>query len=189
MTKPPDPRDVALGVVVAVADLGTTVARIVGRAPIVGAVVNRAEMALAADGRQVREQGRAEIEGVAVRVLEADEFERIVLNAVDSQLTAKVVDRILSSPEVQAALARQTTSFAEELLHRLRMRLERVDDRLATSRGVPYGGLATRAVAIGIDVALVTLSVLVATAFASLVASLVVNLRPAWLVATLAGAG
>src|SRR5262249_10599029 len=113
MTGPPDRRDIALGVVVAVADLGTSVARIVARAPRVGAVVNRAELSLAADGRQGREQGRAELEEVAVRVLEAEEFERIVLNAVDSALTAKVVDRILSSPEVQAALARQTTSFAE----------------------------------------------------------------------------
>jgi len=189
MTGPPDRRDVALGVVVAVADLGTAVARIVGRAPIVGAVVNRAELALAADGREAREQGLAELEGVAVRVLEADELERIVLNAVDSQLTAKVVDRILSSPEVQAALARQTTSFAEELLHRLRLRLQRVDNRLATTTGGEYAGLATRTVALGVDVALVTLAVLVATAFASLVASLVVDLRPAWLVATLAGAG
>jgi len=189
MTGPPDRRDVALGVVVAVADLGTSVARIVARAPIVGAVVNRAELSLAADGRQVREQGRAELEDVAVRVLEADEFERIVLNAVDSALTAKVVDRILSSPEVQAALARQTTSFAEELLHRLRVRLQRLDDRLSTKPGSEYAGIATRTVALGVDVTLVTLAVLVATAFASLVASLVVDLRPAWLVATLAGAG
>jgi uncharacterized RDD family membrane protein YckC len=189
MTGPPDRRDVALGVVVAVADLGTSVARLVARAPIVGAVVNRAELALAADGREAREQGLAELEGVAVRVLEADELERIVLNAVDSQLTAKVVDRILSSPEVQAALARQTTSFAEELLHRLRLRLQRVDDRLSTKAGGEYAGLATRTVALGVDVALVTLAVLVVTAFAGLIASLVVNLRPAWLVGALAGAG
>jgi uncharacterized RDD family membrane protein YckC len=189
MTGPPDRRDVALGVVVAVADLGSSVVRFVARAPIVGAVVNRAELALAADGREVREQGRVELEDAAVRVLEADEFERIVLSAVDSALTAKVVDRILSSPEVQAALARQTTSFAEELLHRLRVRLQRVDDRLATTAGNEYAGLATRTVALGVDVALVTLALLVVTAFASLVASLVVNLRPAWLVATLAGAG
>lgn len=188
MTIPPDRRDVALGVVVAVADLGTTVARIFARVPVVGAVVHRAEWTLAADGRQVREQGRAELEGVAVRVIENDEFERLVLNAVDSRLTAKVIERVLSSPDVQAAFARQTTSYAEEVMHRLRLRLQRVDDRLATTPSKLYGGIATRAVAIGVDVALVTLCVLVVTAFAELVASLVVDLRPAWLVATLAGA-
>src|SRR5262249_44359634 len=78
----------------------------------------------------------------------------------------------------------------EALRSRPRRRLRAPAARLSTrSAGGEYGGLATRTLAFGVDVALVTLGVLVTTAFASLIASLVVDLRPAWLVATLAGAG
>jgi uncharacterized RDD family membrane protein YckC len=53
---------------------------------------------------------------------------------------------------------------------------------------VPYAGLATRAVALVVDIALVHAIVLVGAGLLGLVASLVGDLRPEWLVAALVGA-
>ena len=61
-----------------------------------------------------------------------------------------------------------------------------IEPRL-TERQVPYAGIATRAIALAMDVALVSAFVVVAGALLGLVASLVGDLRPQWLVVTLAG--
>jgi uncharacterized RDD family membrane protein YckC len=53
---------------------------------------------------------------------------------------------------------------------------------------VPFAGVATRAVALALDVALVHVFVLVGVGLLGLVASLVGDLRPDWLVAALVGA-
>ncbi len=55
------------------------------------------------------------------------------------------------------------------------------------SAPVPYAGVATRAVALAIDLAFVHAIVLLGAGVLALVASLVGDLRPDWLVATLAG--
>ena len=57
------------------------------------------------------------------------------------------------------------------------------------SAPVPYAGVATRAVALAIDLAIVHAIVLLGAGLLSLVASLVGDLRPDWLVATLAAVG
>ena len=54
---------------------------------------------------------------------------------------------------------------------------------------VPYAGIATRGVALAIDIVIVHAIVLAAAGLLGLVASLVGDLRPAWLVATLAVVG
>jgi len=54
---------------------------------------------------------------------------------------------------------------------------------------VPYAGVATRAVALAIDLAIVHAIVLVGAGLLGLVASLVGDLGSGWLVAALAGAG
>ena len=54
---------------------------------------------------------------------------------------------------------------------------------------IPYAGVATRAVALVVDIALVHALVLVGAGVLGLVASLVGDLRPEWLVGVLAGAG
>jgi len=56
-----------------------------------------------------------------------------------------------------------------------------------SERRVPFAGIATRAVALVLDVALVTAIVVVGAGLLGLVASLVGELRPQWLVVTLAG--
>jgi uncharacterized RDD family membrane protein YckC len=52
---------------------------------------------------------------------------------------------------------------------------------------VPYGGLVTRAFALAIDVAIAQLTVVTGLAIAGAIASLVNELRPAWLVGLIAG--
>ncbi|HYK07164.1 MAG TPA: RDD family protein [Gaiellaceae bacterium] len=53
---------------------------------------------------------------------------------------------------------------------------------------VPYAGVATRAVALAADLLVIHVFILVVGALLGLVASLVGDLRPEWLVATLVGA-
>ena len=82
--------------------------------------------------------------------------------------------RVLSSPELRAALTDQSTSFAKEIAENLRQRLLRVDDRAERSPRswlgrpprpqvagepdrVPYAGVATRGLGLIVDAALVTM--------------------------------
>jgi len=54
---------------------------------------------------------------------------------------------------------------------------------------VPYGGIATRGIALAVDAAIANGIYIVVAALLGLVASLVGDLRPEWLVALLAAAG
>jgi uncharacterized RDD family membrane protein YckC len=60
---------------------------------------------------------------------------------------------------------------------------------LSDSPRVPYGGIATRAIALAVDAAAVNALALLGAALIALVASLAGELRPQWLVAALACAG
>jgi uncharacterized RDD family membrane protein YckC len=147
----------------------------------------------------------------ARRVLASPGLERLASEAAESRLTAQVTDRVLHSPEMQrmieevaaspavrAALARQTTSLGEEVMAGVRGRTESFDAaaerrvrewlrRPPRSRAAPsfYGGLWTRAAALAIDLLLANLIALTGAALAGLVASMVGELRPAWLVGLL----
>lgn len=142
------------------------------------------------------------------RALASPGLERLVIEALESRLTAEVTDRALDSPEMQrvvehvasspavrSAMRRQTTSLAEELVGGVRRRAERADDgaqrklRRPYVADVPYAGVATRAFGLAVDVLLAQIIFLTGAALVGLVASLVGDLRPAWLVAALAAAG
>jgi uncharacterized RDD family membrane protein YckC len=58
-----------------------------------------------------------------------------------------------------------------------------------TGARVPYAGIATRAVALAIDVGLSQAIFIVGAALLSLIASLVGHLRPEWLVGVIVGSG
>jgi uncharacterized RDD family membrane protein YckC len=62
-----------------------------------------------------------------------------------------------------------------------------IEPGLSEPRAVPYAGIATRAVALALDVALASAISAVGAGLLGLVASLVGELRPEWLVATLVG--
>ena len=139
------------------------------------------------------------------RALSSPGLERLVIEALESRLTAEVTDRALDSPEMQrvvehvasspavrSAMRRQTTSLAEELVGGVRRRAEKADDAAQRKRQVahvPYAGVATRAFGLAVDVLLAQIIFLTGAALVGLVASLVGDLRPAWLVAALGAAG
>jgi uncharacterized RDD family membrane protein YckC len=145
---------------------------------------------------------------VANRVLERVVTEMLArAEAEDSRAIAELSDRlldnpafhnalrsVLSSPEVRAALTQQTAGFAGELGDAIRRRAVRADNAATTRRQrkaepVPYGGFATRGIALVTDTVLINVVFLLGAALISLVGSLFGKLRPEWLVGTLAGAG
>lgn len=100
---------------------------------------------------------------------------------LDSPEFDHALERVLTSPKIREALTHQTSSYADELATRLRMRLREADRRCA--------GLASRTAAFAIDLALAQLVFLIVSALVGLVVALVGELRPAWLFGAIAGAG
>lgn len=131
---------------------------------------------------------------------------RLTLDLTDrmvrSQAFRNALTQVLSSPELRAALMGQSRSLAEEMAVGLRRRLVRLDDaaerrprrwfrrppRPRVARGgtqsVPYGGIATRGLALAVDAALVLMIALTGIAVIGLVVSLVWKPRPAEAVGT-----
>ena len=131
---------------------------------------------------------------------------RLTLDLTDrmvrSQAFRHALTQVLSSPELRAALMGQSRSLAEEMAVGLRHRLVRLDDaterrprrwfhrppRPRVARGgtpsVPYGGFATRGLALAVDAALVLMIALTGIAVIGLVVSLVWKPRPAVAVGT-----
>jgi uncharacterized RDD family membrane protein YckC len=159
--------------------------------------------------------GAADMEAALAAALDDARTERLFEQALESRLTTRVTDHVLASPElervvesvasstaVRAAVAQQTTSFAGEIAARLRSRAQRADDA-AESRArrlvrkpaerpaaaVGTAGVATRGLALVADVLLVHLVVLAGAALMGLIASLVDEIRPEWLVELLVGLG
>jgi uncharacterized RDD family membrane protein YckC len=126
----------------------------------------------------------------AVRdTLASPELQQIAGETAESRLAAEVVEKVLQSPEVKAALARQTVRYGDELLEQGRERLTEVDDATSRSKGREYGGLASRGTAFIVDLALAHLIVLFAGLGIWLIFSLVGGLRPQWLADALVATG
>jgi len=149
------------------------------------------------------------LERIAAELAASGELERLVTAALASPRTLELTDEVLasdetgralrhvaSSPELRDAVARQTTGLAEEVVGGVRASAARLDDRAErvvrrpprTERPV-YGGIATRAIALATDAAVITVLFTSAVGIAALVASLVGGLRPAWLVGALLASG
>jgi uncharacterized RDD family membrane protein YckC len=151
------------------------------------------------------------IEVLAQRVLESPTFERVVRDAGESPVAQKLLDEavhsepvqraveeILVGPAVRRAVARETSTFWNELTNRVREQARRLDDRLesfvrraprAASPDVSYTGLASRGAAFALDMAITQVAVLVIGALLGFLVSLTAISADGWLVATLAGAG
>jgi uncharacterized RDD family membrane protein YckC len=152
----------------------------------------------------------ADLERAVTAALDHEATERLALDVLESRLAAELTDRLLRSPEferlveqaasspaVRTALARQTTSMADELATGLRRRAERLDDAVervvrrvlrrpfVRDASSPFAGVATRAAALVIDVVTVNALVLVGAGLLGLVSSLVGDLGPDALVAAL----
>jgi uncharacterized RDD family membrane protein YckC len=189
--------------------------RVATRVPVVGPAVRRAGEGLASEAAEARAEGRRQLETAGKEALSDVDLEDAIAAALDHEttqrVTSQVTDRMLHSPEMQrmieeiaaspavrAAVARQTTSLGDEVAAGIRDRTERFD--AAAERRVRgwlrrpsrpeaassvYGGLGTRAAALAIDLVLAHLVALTGAALAGLAASMVGELRPAWLVGLL----
>ncbi len=139
------------------------------------------------------------IERVAAELVASGALDKAVKDALESPHTSRLTEQVLrsdqmrqaisevvASPEVRAALARQTTGLAEEVVGDVRARAVRLDDRLDRRRpraaATPFAGVATRAVALAVDAALILVIFASLAALFGLITSLVGELRPQWLV-------
>jgi uncharacterized RDD family membrane protein YckC len=149
------------------------------------------------------------LERIAAELASSGELERLVTAALASPQTLELTDRVLesdetqsalrhvaSSPELREAIARQTTGLAEELVGGVRASAARLDDRAEQivrrpprSDSSVYGGIATRALALAADAAVTIVLFMSVVGLAALVASLVGELRPAWLAGALLASG
>ena len=145
------------------------------------------------------------IERVVAELGQSGELERLVTAALASPRTLEATDRVLasdqmqhaldhvaSSPELRAAVQRQTTGLAEEVVGGMRATSTHLDDRaehLVSRRTRPAppreAGIVTRAIALATDAGLTLVAYMAVVGLASLVASLVGQLRPAWLAGVL----
>ena len=141
------------------------------------------------------------IERVVDELVRSGELERLVIAALASPRTLEATDRVLaseqmqhalnhvaSSPELREAVQKQTTGLAEEVVGDLRETAARLDDRaerLVSRRVRPArareAGIVTRALALATDAGITLVWYMAVVGLASLVASLVGTLRPAWL--------
>lgn len=149
------------------------------------------------------------VERVVAELVESGAIDRAVKEALAGPRTTELTDavvrsdpmrrairEVVESPEMRAALARQTTGLAEELVGNLRARAVQLDDRLERVVGrrpragpTPFAGAATRAVALGVDSAVILLTFVSLAALVALVSSLVGTLRPQWVVGVLLASG
>ena len=126
----------------------------------------------------------------AVRtVLASSDLQKIAGETAESRLAAEVAEKVPQSPEVRAALARQTVHFGDELVERGREVLEALDDATSRRGGQEYGGMASRGAALIVDLLLAHVIVLLAGLGVWLIFSLVGGLRPRWLADALVAAG
>ena len=112
---------------------------------------------------------------------------------VQSDEMRRAIREVVASPAVREAIAQQSAGLAEELFDGIRADAARLDDRVerAARRSprqgrTPFAGIATRAAAFLIDVAVIVGIVVSLAALVALVSSIFGPLRPKWLVATLA---
>jgi uncharacterized RDD family membrane protein YckC len=118
---------------------------------------------------------------------------------VHSPAFKRALSGVLESPEVRSALARQTAGFGAEIGASVRGSGRRLDDRSeATARRMvgrrpaatsAFGGVATRGLALIIDLVLAHAAFLFIAGSVALIASLAGSLRSGWLAGSIASAG
>jgi uncharacterized RDD family membrane protein YckC len=140
--------------------------------------------------RMVAELSRSgELDRALDEALASPRTEELVDRIVKSEEMRRAIREIVASREVREAVAQQTKGMAAQLADEVRAALRRVDTRLARTPSPPFAGLASRAVALGVDAFLILVILLVVSGFAALISSLVGPLKPAWLAGTLIGSG
>jgi uncharacterized RDD family membrane protein YckC len=118
---------------------------------------------------------------------------------VHSPAFKRALSGVLESPEIRSALARQTAGFGAEIGASVRGSGRRLDDQTeATARRMvgrrpaatsAFGGVATRGLALIIDLVLAHAAFLFVAGSVALIASLAGSLRSGWLAGSIASAG
>jgi uncharacterized RDD family membrane protein YckC len=141
------------------------------------------------------------VERVVNEFVASGELERLLETTLANPQTREAIDRVLASdamkqtlervlagPEVRAALASQTTGFADEVLGDIREATAGLDSKAelrarssAGSERTPFAGVASRGVALVVDAFAIVAGTAVIGDAASLVAAVVGGLRPGWL--------
>jgi uncharacterized RDD family membrane protein YckC len=141
---------------------------------------------------------RRVVERVVREALDDEQKERIVKDVLASREFQTMLEEAIASAAVRAALARQTATVAEQTAARVRAVALHLDDAVERpvrrffrcaprAAAMPYAGIATRTLALGVDSLLIASVFLIGAAFVWLVASLAGGLRPDWLGGVLAG--
>jgi uncharacterized RDD family membrane protein YckC len=149
----------------------------------------------AAEEAIVRAVESEAVERAVARVLEGPALEEAVRRALDSpavegaweRLLAsdeaqRLVERIAEAPEIRAAIAAQSAGLLEDISKQVRRVARRLDDglervvrtvlfRRRRSEPTDRGGVVTRALALGIDIALLNIGFFAASALVAVVAA------------------
>jgi uncharacterized RDD family membrane protein YckC len=127
------------------------------------------------------------LEGPAVadavkRALDSPAVEQAWERVLASEEAQKLVERIAEAPEMRAAIASQSAGLLEDIAHQVRGVARRLDDavervvrtvlfRKRRSEPTDCAGSVTRALALGIDVAILNIGFFAASALIALAAS------------------
>lgn len=149
----------------------------------------------AAEEAIVRAVESEAVERAVARVLEGPAFEQAVQRALESPAVEQawkrllaseeaqlLVERIAEAPEIRAAIASQSAGLLEDIARQVRRVARRLDDglervvrrvlfRRRRSEPTDRAGLVTRALALGIDIALLNLGFFAASALVAVVAA------------------
>jgi uncharacterized RDD family membrane protein YckC len=142
---------------------------------------------------------------VAAELIRTGEIDRLIDGILASPRTEDVARRLLADPEVRRAVASlisadevadalsaQTSGIANDVIRDIRSTARSADGRLSR-RGARadagFAGLATRALAAGVDLGLLMVAYTSVLGMGALVGSLVGGFRPAWLVSALLAVG
>jgi uncharacterized RDD family membrane protein YckC len=141
------------------------------------------------------------VERIASETLTSPELERMIAELAERVVRTpefqRTLEEVAASPAVRSALARQTTSLADDVAATVRQAVGRLDDALergarrllrrpAEDVATAYAGLFARAAALAIDAALAALVALSGELVVMLVQLLIGgDLKPTWLFATL----
>jgi uncharacterized RDD family membrane protein YckC len=125
-----------------------------------------------------------ELERMLDTTLASPQSQELVDRVLASPAMGQALERVLSGPEVRAALTSQTAGLADQVMGGIRETATGFDSRLSvrTRRfGTPFAGVASRGVALVVDVFAIVAGTAVVGGAASLVAAVVGGLKPEWL--------
>ena len=124
------------------------------------AVIRAIERALESHA-EAAERSSDEIAQVVKQVLESDAAQGVWTEILESEQAQMLVERIAGAPEIRAAIASQSAGLISDIGVRLTISSERLDDALERvvrprdpDSESDQAGLATRAIAAGIDLGL-----------------------------------